>query len=206
MHRQGQKYYHPEIIYENVFHFSFSHRKYEGPKDDICVGITHTFEDPEETENSMKHFMAVAVLTSMKSRDPRTQVGACIVKGDKVIGAGHNQMPNDHTEKYTWSRDKSMDNKYLYVCHAELNAILSSTDAKDCTIYVTLFPCSDCAKLLIQAGIKRVIYLSDKYTEFWSKLPNWRMQYYAYIQKPGRSRGKKNKSVNDPTHSKYFQE
>uniref|UniRef100_A0A3B4AUJ4 dCMP deaminase n=1 Tax=Periophthalmus magnuspinnatus TaxID=409849 RepID=A0A3B4AUJ4_9GOBI len=114
---------------------------------------------------SMKHFMAVAVLTSMKSRDPRTQVGACIVKGDKVIGAGHNQMPNDHTEKYTWSRDKSMDNKYLYVCHAELNAILSSTDAKDCTIYVTLFPCSDCAKLLIQAGIKRVIYLSDKYAE-----------------------------------------
>ncbi|XP_055014404.1 deoxycytidylate deaminase-like [Boleophthalmus pectinirostris] len=141
--------------------------KYMGGKDPITL----TFPNEESTEQTVRNrtpesdFMAVAVLTAQKSRDPSTQVGACIVRDDKVIVAvGHNQMPNNHNDRYTWVKEAD-DTKYLYVCHAELNAILSSTDVRGCTIYVTLFPCNDCAKLVIEAGVKKVIYLSDKYSD-----------------------------------------
>ncbi|KAI4824250.1 hypothetical protein KUCAC02_012775 [Chaenocephalus aceratus] len=104
------------------------------------------------------YFMAAAVLSARRSRDPSTQVGACIVNQDKkVVGVGYNKMPNGCEDHMPWSRSK--------VCHAELNAILNknSADLKGCSIYVTLFPCNECAKLIIQAGMKEVIYLSDKY-------------------------------------------
>ncbi|CAK6962830.1 deoxycytidylate deaminase-like [Scomber scombrus] len=119
------------------------------------------------------YFMAVAVLTSKMSEDPNTQVGACIVNQDnKVVSTGHNQMPKGGKDKLPWEQKKEdeHDTKYPYVCHAELNAIMNknSADVKGCTIYVTLFPCNECAKLIIQGGIKAVVYLSDRYKDRYS--------------------------------------
>uniref|UniRef100_A0A667Y3Z7 Deoxycytidylate deaminase n=1 Tax=Myripristis murdjan TaxID=586833 RepID=A0A667Y3Z7_9TELE len=113
--------------------------------------------------------MGVALLAARRSRDPSTQVGACIVNEEKkIVGVGYNGMPNgcgDDSLPWRRSGDNPVETKYFYVCHAELNAIMNknSADLKGCTIYVTLFPCNECSKLLIQAGIKNVIYLSDKY-------------------------------------------
>uniref|UniRef100_A0A6Q2Z275 Deoxycytidylate deaminase n=1 Tax=Esox lucius TaxID=8010 RepID=A0A6Q2Z275_ESOLU len=96
-------------------------------------------------------------------------VGACIVNPEnKIVGIGYNGMPNGcDDDLLPWSRyaDDRLDTKYPYVCHAELNAIMNknSADVKGCSMYVALFPCNECAKLIIQAGIKEVIYLSDKY-------------------------------------------
>ncbi|XP_013763853.1 deoxycytidylate deaminase-like [Pundamilia nyererei] len=114
------------------------------------------------------YFMAVAVLSAQRSKDPNTQVGACLVNQDnKIVGTGHNCMPNGCEGKLPWNRkgDK-LDTKYMYVCHAELNAIVNASanaDVKGCTMYVTLFPCNECTKLIIQAGLKEVVYLCDKY-------------------------------------------
>ncbi|KAA0722175.1 Deoxycytidylate deaminase [Triplophysa tibetana] len=113
--------------------------------------------------------MAVAFLSAQRSKDPNSQVGACIVNQEnKIVGIGYNGMPNGcDDDLLPWSRsaDNKLDTKYPYVCHAELNAIMNknSADVKGCTMYVALFPCNECAKLIIQAGIKDVIYLSDKY-------------------------------------------
>ncbi|XP_065810945.1 deoxycytidylate deaminase-like isoform X1 [Labrus bergylta] len=115
-----------------------------------------------------KYFMAVALLAAKRSEDPNTQVGACIVNQEnKIVGIGHNQMPNGCDDKLTWARDRTKDNKHIYVCHAELNAIMNTNgaDVKGCSMYVTLFPCNECAKLIIQRGIKEVIYLSDMYED-----------------------------------------
>uniref|UniRef100_A0A3P9DTI7 Deoxycytidylate deaminase n=1 Tax=Maylandia zebra TaxID=106582 RepID=A0A3P9DTI7_9CICH len=114
------------------------------------------------------YFMAVAVLSAQRSKDPNTQVGACLVNQDnKIVGTGHNCMPNDCEGKLPWNREGAkLDTKYIYVCHAELNAIVNASanaDVKGCTMYVTLFPCNECAKLIIQAGLKEVVYLCDKY-------------------------------------------
>ena len=115
-----------------------------------------------------EYFMAIAKLSAMRSKDPSTQVGACIVSNDnRILSIGYNGAPNGFSdEKFPWGRDgKNLDTKYPYVCHAELNAILnyrgSKKDLEDARIYVDLFPCNECAK--IQSGIKEVIYLSDKY-------------------------------------------
>ncbi len=115
-----------------------------------------------------EYFMGVAVLSSKRSKDPNTQVGACIVNPEnKIVGVGYNGFPigcSDDT--LPWNRKGSfIDTKYPYICHAELNAILNSNNAslKNCTIYVALFPCNECAKAIIQSGIKEVVYLSDKY-------------------------------------------
>ena len=113
-------------------------------------------------------FMGVAMLASKRSKDPSTQVGACIVDNEnKVVSLGYNGMPRNLDEsKLSWNKNEGLDSKYLYVCHAELNAILNvknGCNLKDCTVYVTLFPCNECAKCLIQVGIKRIVYLSDKY-------------------------------------------
>ncbi|KAJ8369804.1 hypothetical protein SKAU_G00098320 [Synaphobranchus kaupii] len=118
--------------------------------------------------NRSKYFMATALLSAQRSEDPNTQVGACIVNQEEnIVGIGYNRMPNGCDGKLPWERESEewLDNKYPYVCHAELNAIVNKTsaDVKGCAIYVTLFPCNECAKLIIQAGIKDVIYLSDKY-------------------------------------------
>ena len=117
-----------------------------------------------------EYFMAIAKLSAMRSKDPSTQVGACIVSNDnRILSIGYNGAPNGFSdEKFPWGRDgKILDTKYPYVCHAELNAILnyrgSKKDLEDARIYVDLFPCNECAKIIIQSGIKEVIYLSDKY-------------------------------------------
>ncbi|KAM8968460.1 deoxycytidylate deaminase isoform 1-T1 [Sarcophilus harrisii] len=116
-----------------------------------------------------EYFMAVAFLSAQRSKDPNSQVGACIINAEnKIVGIGYNGMPNGCSDDLLpWRRtaDSKLDTKYPYVCHAELNAIMNknSADVKGCTMYVALFPCNECAKLIIQAGIKEVIYMSDKY-------------------------------------------
>ena len=114
------------------------------------------------------YFMGVAVLSSKRSKDPSTTVGACIVnKKNRIVGIGYNGFPYGcEDSEYPWGRDQSdfLNCKYPYVVHAEPNAILNATcPLDDCTIYVTLFPCNECAKLIIQSGIKEVVYMSDKY-------------------------------------------
>lgn len=115
-----------------------------------------------------QYFMAVAMVAAERSKDPSSQVGACIVDGEnKIVSTGYNGAPRgyDDDKCMTWEREgQFLDTKYAYVCHSELNAILNSPrSVKDCRIYVTLFPCNECAKAIIQSGIKEVIYLSDKY-------------------------------------------
>ncbi|KAG5194337.1 hypothetical protein JEQ12_013134 [Ovis aries] len=116
-----------------------------------------------------EYFMAVAFLSAQRSKDPNSQVGACIVNAEnKIVGIGYNGMPNGCSDDLLpWRRtaENILDTKYPYVCHAELNAIMNknSADVKGCTMYVALFPCNECAKLIIQAGIKEVIFMSDKY-------------------------------------------
>ena len=115
-----------------------------------------------------EYFMGMAILSGFRSKDPSTKVGACIVDNDnKVVSIGYNGMPKGLDEsQLSWNRGEDLDSKYLYVCHAEFNAILNSNaPVKDCRIYVTLFPCNECAKALIQSGIKEVIYLEDKYPD-----------------------------------------
>lgn len=116
-----------------------------------------------------EYFMGVALLSSMRSKDPSTQVGACIVNDEnKIIGVGYNGFPKGCSDdEFPWDRDGEQNlTKYPYVCHAELNAILNSNaNVKGARIYVALFPCNECAKSIIQTGIKEVIYISDKYAE-----------------------------------------
>jgi len=118
------------------------------------------------------YFMAVAKLSAMRSKDPSTQVGACIVsKDNRILSIGYNGAPNGFDDdNFPWDRvGEAINTKYFYVCHAEMNAIMNyrgnKRDLEDARIYVDLFPCNECAKLIIQAGIKEVIYLSDKYAD-----------------------------------------
>ena len=115
-----------------------------------------------------EYFMGVALLAAKRSKDPNTQVGACIVnKNKRILSTGYNGFPygcSDDT--FPWERDGE-DTKYKYVVHAELNAILNA-GGKDLTgsrIYVDLFPCNECAKAIIQSGISEIIYLYDKYAD-----------------------------------------
>ncbi|MCI6156132.1 MAG: dCMP deaminase family protein [Bacilli bacterium] len=115
-----------------------------------------------------EYFMGVALLSACRSKDPSTQVGACIASNqNKVVSMGYNGMPigcNDDVMPWSRSEENELDNKYLYVCHAEFNAILNTVASLEgCRIYVTLFPCNECAKAIIQSHIKEVIYLDDKY-------------------------------------------
>lgn len=119
-----------------------------------------------------EYFMAIAKLSAMRSKDPSTQVGACIVSNDnRILSIGYNGAPNGfEDDKFPWTREgENLNTKYPYVCHAELNAILnyrgSKKDLENSKIYVDLFPCNECAKIIIQSGIKQVIYLSDKYAD-----------------------------------------
>jgi dCMP deaminase len=112
--------------------------------------------------------MGVALLSAKRSKDPNTQVGACIVnEKNRIVGAGYNGLPagcND--DDYPWAKQGTfLETKYPFVCHAELNAILNNIgmDLAGCRIYTALFPCNECTKSIIQSGIKEVIYLSDKY-------------------------------------------
>lgn len=128
-----------------------------------------------------EYFMGVAVLSAKRSKDPNTQVGACIVNQNKrIIGIGYNGLPfGCEDNEYPWENSKDLhdlDTKYPYVVHAEPNAILNSTsNLEGATIYVTLFPCNECAKLIIQSGIKKVVYFSDKYEGTNSNIASKRM-------------------------------
>lgn len=116
-----------------------------------------------------EYFMSIALLSAERSKDPNTQVGACIVNGkNKIVGIGYNGFPTGCSDdEFPWAREGAfLHTKYAYVCHAEVNAILNSnSDLEGCRIYVALFPCNECAKIMIQSGIKELIYLSDKYSE-----------------------------------------
>ena len=114
-----------------------------------------------------EYFMGVAMLSGMRSKDPNSQVGACIVSDDnKILSMGYNGFPKGCSDdEFPWERvGDFLETKYPYVVHAEPNAILNSTNKLDnATLYVTLFPCNECAKLIIQSGIKEIVYVSDKY-------------------------------------------
>lgn len=114
------------------------------------------------------YFMSVALLSGKRSKDPNTQVGACIVNKNNVIESiGYNGLPKGCSDdEFPWEKEGEMLNtKYPFVVHAELNAILNAKgkDLSGCKIYVALFPCNECAKAIIQLGISEVVYLSDKY-------------------------------------------
>ncbi len=125
-----------------------------------------------------EYFMGVAMLAARRSKDPNTQVGACIVSTDNIIiSTGYNGLPNGCSDdEYPWDREGE-DTKYPYVVHAELNAILNANgrDLRGSRLYVALFPCNECAKAIIQAGVKEVLYLSDKYADTPATLASKRM-------------------------------
>ena len=114
-----------------------------------------------------EYFMGIAILSSERSKDPNTCVGACIVNSDnKILSVGYNGAPTGLSDdKFPWGREGSfLETKYAYVCHAEMNAILNCpTSVRGARVYVTLFPCNECAKAIVQSGIKEIIYLDDKY-------------------------------------------
>lgn len=113
-----------------------------------------------------EYFMGVAKLAARRSKDPSTQVGACIVSPENIIiSTGYNGMPKGCSDdEFPWDRTGD-ETKYPYVVHAELNAILNANgrDLRGSRVYVALFPCNECAKAIIQSGVKEVVYLSDKY-------------------------------------------
>ena len=117
-----------------------------------------------------EYFMGVAMLSGMRSKDPNTQVGACIVSEDhKILSMGYNGFPTGCSDdEFPWEREgEPLENKYFYTTHSELNAILNyrGGSLEGATIYVTLFPCNECAKAIIQSGMKEVIYMQDKYAD-----------------------------------------
>lgn len=134
-----------------------------------------------------EYFMGIAMLSAERSKDPSTQVGACIVSNEnKILSVGYNGMPrNCDDDSYPWDREgEALDTKYMFVCHAELNAILnySGSNLRGSKVYVTLFPCNECAKALIQSGVSEVIYYSDKYSDSFSTLAAKRMFESAGIK------------------------
>ena len=134
-----------------------------------------------------QYFMGIALLSAMRSKDPHTRVGACIVDSDnKILSVGYNGMPcGCSDDDYPWDNagDDPMDTKYIYVCHAELNALLnySGLKLKGARIYTTLFPCNECTKALIQSGIREVIYREDKYSDTASVMASKKMMKSAGI-------------------------
>ena len=124
----------------------------------------------ENVINWDEYFMGIAILSGCRSKDPNTQVGACIVGQNKrILSVGYNGLPSGCSDdKFPWEREgEFLETKYPYVVHAELNAILNnrSGSLEGATIYVDLFPCNECAKAIIQSGIKEIVYLRDKYAE-----------------------------------------
>lgn len=143
-----------------------------------------------------EYFMSIAVLSALRSKDPHTKVGACIVSTEhKVLSLGYNGMPIGVDDQVIpWAGSDSgkplLETKYPYVCHAELNAILNSNhDLHGSTVYVTLFPCNECTKAIIQAGIKKIIYISDKYHDTDEEIAARKMldmAHVAYVPYEGR--------------------
>lgn len=134
-----------------------------------------------------EYFMGVALLAAQRSKDPSTQVGACIVDSNKrILSTGYNGFPHGCSDDdFPWNRDESLgETKYPFVVHAELNAILNASGKSlaGATLYVALFPCNECAKAIIQSGIKEVVYLSDKYNGTPSFVASRRMLGAANIK------------------------
>lgn len=140
-----------------------------------------------------EYFMGIAVLSGMRSKDPNSQVGACIVSPDnKILSMGYNGFPiGCSDDEFPWCREGDpLENKYFYVTHSELNAILNyrGGSLEGSRLYVTLFPCNECAKAIIQSGIKSIIYDSDKYASLASTVASKRMldaagvSYRKYIR------------------------
>ncbi|MGZ9413741.1 deoxycytidylate deaminase [Mycoplasma sp. 1012] len=121
----------------------------------------------EKIINWDQYFMALTKLSALRSKDPNTKVGACIINQRKrVIGLGYNGMPSGNDDDFPWQREgeNAKETKYAYVVHAEINAILNSiTSLENSILYTSLFPCSNCAKTIVQSGIKEVVYFQDKY-------------------------------------------
>lgn len=127
-----------------------------------------------------EYFMGVAQLSGKRSKDPNTQVGACIVsENNKILSMGYNGFPtNCSDDDFPWAREGNpLENKYLYTVHSELNAILNyrGGSLEGATLYVTLFPCNECAKAIIQVGIKAIVYGIDKYKDTPSVIASKRM-------------------------------
>ena len=128
-----------------------------------------------------EYFMGIAMLAARRSKDPSTQVGACIVSPDNIIiSTGYNGMPKGCSDDtFPWDRtgELEVDTKYPYVVHAELNAILNASgrSLQGSRIYVALFPCNECAKAIIQSGVKEVLYLSDKYRDSMNNIASRKM-------------------------------
>ena len=116
-----------------------------------------------------EYFMGLAHLSAFRSKDPSTQVGAVIVnENKKIVGIGYNGLPTGLSDdEFPWQREGGFqESKYAYVVHAELNAILNATqNLRGCSLYVSLFPCNECAKAIIQSGIAEVVYEDDKYAD-----------------------------------------
>lgn len=134
-----------------------------------------------------EYFMGVAMLSGMRSKDPNTQVGACIVSEDnKILSMGYNGFPiGCSDDEYPWAREgDALDNKYFYTTHSELNAILNYRGGclEGAKMYVTLFPCNECAKAIIQSGIKRIVYANDKYQGTPSVIASKRMLKSAGVE------------------------
>lgn len=138
-----------------------------------------------------EYFMAVAKLAGMRSKDPNSQVGACIVsKDNRILSMGYNGFPRGCSDdEFPWAREgEPLDTKYVYVVHSELNALLNyhGEGLDEAKLYVSLFPCNECAKAIIQSGIKTVIYDNDKYPDTFGVMASKRMlesagvKYYKY--------------------------
>lgn len=148
-----------------------------------------------------EYFMSLAVLSSYRSKDDSTKVGACIINSsNRIVSLGYNGMPNGcHDKDLPWGKDgEPYDTKYNYVIHAELNAILNSEykNLQNCRIYTTLFPCCECAKAIIQSEIKEVIYLSDKYADLDQTKSSKRMFDLAGIKVRAFTSNKENININ----------
>ena len=133
-----------------------------------------------------EYFMGLAHLSALRSKDPHTQVGAAIVdENHRVVSVRYNGFPSGVSDdEFPWSREGGvLDSKYAFVVHAELNAILNAPrPVRGCTIYVSLFPCNECAKAIIQSGIKKIIYESDKYNGVDTNIASKRMLKAAGVQ------------------------
>ena len=139
-----------------------------------------------------EYFMGVAILSGKRSKDPSTQVGCCIVNQEnRILSMGYNGLPRGCSDdEFPWERDGDdpLETKYVYTVHSELNAILNYTGGslEGAKLYVSLFPCNECAKAIIQCGIKEIIYDSDKYADTAAVMASKRMldaagvRYYQY--------------------------
>lgn len=143
----------------------------------------------DKRENTLtwdEYFMGLAHLSALRSKDPNTQVGAAIIdENHRAVSVGYNGFPKGCSDdEFPWSRSGGvLNSKYAFVVHAELNAILNSPrSVSGCTIYVSLFPCNECAKAIIQSGIKRIVYESDKYADSETTIASKKMLQAAGIE------------------------